>query len=98
MIRYGAQLISENKTNFEDMMTAILTLMLGALGLGQAFADIGDQKAGLLAASRIFQVRHLILFAPSVYLTRLFPSFSFLSTHLFIDTTEFISLVCIAVD
>ena len=36
-------------------MTAILCLMLGALGLGQALADIGDQKAGIEAAERIFQ-------------------------------------------
>ena len=28
--------------------------MLGALGLGQAMNDIGDQKEGLLAAKRIF--------------------------------------------
>ncbi len=37
-------------------MTAILCLMLGALGLGTAFADMGDQKEGLQAAHRIFQV------------------------------------------
>ena len=37
-----------------DMMTAILCLMLGALGLGQALTDLGDQKAGLMAAKRIF--------------------------------------------
>ena len=28
-------------------MTAILTLMLGALGLGTALADMGDQKEGV---------------------------------------------------
>ena len=37
------------------MMTAILCLMLGALGLGQALADVGDQKEGVLAAHRIFK-------------------------------------------
>jgi ATP-binding cassette, subfamily B (MDR/TAP), member 1 len=36
-------------------MTAILTLMLGALGLGQALSDLGDQKQALQAADRIFQ-------------------------------------------
>jgi hypothetical protein len=36
-------------------MQAILCLMLGALGLGQAMTDMGDQKTGLQAAKRIFQ-------------------------------------------
>lgn len=35
-------------------MTAILSLMLGALGLGTALNDLGDQKDGLKAAKRIF--------------------------------------------
>lgn len=35
-------------------MTAILSLMLGALGLGQALVDMADQKSGLFAAKRIF--------------------------------------------
>lgn len=41
------------------MMTAILVLMLGALGLGTALSDMGDQKAGLQAAHRIFKVFYL---------------------------------------
>jgi len=52
---YGAQLITKNQVTFVDMMQAILTLMLGALGLGQALNDFGDQKQGLQAAARIFQ-------------------------------------------
>ena len=36
-------------------MISIFTLMLGAMGLGQAFNDLADQKQGLLAAKRIFQ-------------------------------------------
>lgn len=35
-------------------MTAILCLMLGALGLGQALTDIGDQTAGIEVAGKIF--------------------------------------------
>jgi ATP-binding cassette subfamily B (MDR/TAP) protein 1 len=35
-------------------MTAMLALMLGALGLGQALNDLGDQKEGMMAANRIF--------------------------------------------
>jgi ATP-binding cassette, subfamily B (MDR/TAP), member 1 len=36
------------------LMTAIMTLMLGAFGLGAAMTDLGDQKEGLLAAKRVF--------------------------------------------
>jgi ATP-binding cassette subfamily B (MDR/TAP) protein 1 len=52
---YGSQLIKDGKITFVELMTAILTLMLGALGLGQALADMGDQKAGVEIADRIFQ-------------------------------------------
>eukprot|EP01040_Poterioochromonas_malhamensis_P002792 gene2792-2974_t len=52
---YGAQLIEDGEIEFVDLMTAILTLMLGALGLGQALADGGDQKAGIRIADRIFR-------------------------------------------
>lgn len=52
---YGSTLIVEGEVEFQGMMTAILCLMLGALGLGQALNDIGDQKAGIEAAKRIFE-------------------------------------------
>jgi hypothetical protein len=41
---YGSTLIANNEVSFEEMMQAILCLMLGALGLGQALNGIGDQK------------------------------------------------------
>ena len=44
------------EVTFVNLMTAILTLMLGALGLGQATADLGDSKAGLMTATRCFQL------------------------------------------
>jgi hypothetical protein len=37
---YGSTLISSGQVTFQNMMTAILTLMLGALGLGQAIITI----------------------------------------------------------
>jgi hypothetical protein len=37
------------------MMTAIFTMLLGALGVGQALMDMGDQRVGLQAARRIFR-------------------------------------------
>lgn len=52
---YGSTLIESGDVEFEQMMTAILSLMLGALGLGQAMIDMGDQKAGLIAAKRVFK-------------------------------------------
>ena len=52
---FGSTLIVKGEVEFEGMMTAILCLMLGALGLGQALNDIGDQKAGIEAAKRIFE-------------------------------------------
>ena len=53
--RYGAQLLVEGKVTFVEMETAIFTLMLGALGLGIAFADLGDQQEGLQVANRVFK-------------------------------------------
>jgi hypothetical protein len=41
-IRYGASLIVEGSITFEQLMTAMLALMFGALGLGQALNDLGD--------------------------------------------------------
>lgn len=51
---YGSTLVAKGDVTFEEMMTAILTLMLGALGLGTALADVGDQTEGMKAAARIF--------------------------------------------
>jgi ATP-binding cassette subfamily B (MDR/TAP) protein 1 len=52
---YGAQLIQDGTITFVQLMTAILTLMLGALGLGQALTDMGDQAAAVEIADRIFR-------------------------------------------
>lgn len=52
--RYGQHLMNKGKVDFMGMMTAIFSLMLGALGIGQALIDLGDQEEGLAAARRIF--------------------------------------------
>ena len=52
---YGASLIKKGEISFLQLMSAILTLMLGALGLGTAISDMGDQKLGIQTASRIFK-------------------------------------------
>ncbi len=51
---YSAQLIVHDGLSFVHMITAMLTLMLGTLGLGQALNEVGDQKEGIEAAHRIF--------------------------------------------
>jgi len=53
--RYGSILILSNDIKFVDLMTAMLALMLGALGLGQAMNDMTDQKEGLAAMKRIYE-------------------------------------------
>jgi ATP-binding cassette subfamily B (MDR/TAP) protein 1 len=52
---YGSTLIKSGDITFLQMMCSILTLMLGALGLGTALADLGDQKVGIVTADRIFK-------------------------------------------
>lgn len=47
--------MNKDKVDFMGMMTAIFSLMLGALGIGQALIDLGDQEEGLAAARRIFR-------------------------------------------
>ena len=52
---YGAHLIVDGEITFRQLLTAIMSLMLGAFGLGAAMTDLGDQKEGLLAAKRVFE-------------------------------------------
>jgi ABC-type multidrug transport system fused ATPase/permease subunit len=52
---YGSTLISAGDVTFVNMMTSLLSLMMGAVGLGSAINEMGDQQEGYLAAKRIFQ-------------------------------------------
>lgn len=36
-------------------MTSIFTIMFGAMGLGAALSDLGDQQEGIIAAKSIFE-------------------------------------------
>jgi len=51
---YGGELMSKNEITFEDMYIAMLSLMMGTFGLGQALSDLGDQQGALNAAKRVF--------------------------------------------
>ena len=46
-LRYGSTLIIDGSISFVQLMTAMLALMLGALGLGQALNDLGEQHADM---------------------------------------------------
>jgi hypothetical protein len=67
------------------METAIFTLMLGALGLGIALGDLGDQQQGLQVAHRVFQaiedgVKYsLFPFQPLYLFSHYFLFFAFLN-------------------
>jgi len=52
---YGSTLINSGEITFEQLMIAIFSLMLGALGLGQALAGLNKQVNGVEAAGRIFK-------------------------------------------
>jgi ATP-binding cassette subfamily B (MDR/TAP) protein 1 len=53
---YGAQLIDKGEITFEELLISMMTLMLGAYGLGQALTDLGDQKQALKIAKKIFDL------------------------------------------
>jgi ATP-binding cassette subfamily B (MDR/TAP) protein 1 len=53
---YGSQLLKDEEITFEEMLIAMLTLMLGALGLGHALADLSDQTTAVQAAKRMFKI------------------------------------------
>ena len=52
---YGAKLIANGEITMLQLMTAILALMMGAMGLGHAMADLGDTKLAITVADRIFR-------------------------------------------
>jgi arginine decarboxylase-like protein len=64
----------DGEISFEDLMTAIMCLMLATFGLGSAMSDIGDQKSGIQAAHRIFDVSHLVfnIYLQSVHIYIIF--------------------------
>lgn len=51
---YGSQLLLHDGLSFENLMIAIMTLMMGAIGLGGALRDMGDQTVAAEIASRVF--------------------------------------------
>jgi len=54
----GAKLIAKGKIDFLQLMTALLTIILASIGLGQTTADSGDQSEAAAATDRIFTLLH----------------------------------------
>jgi ATP-binding cassette subfamily B (MDR/TAP) protein 1 len=53
---FGTYLIKNDLKSSTLVIRAIFVLMIGLMGIGFSVADIGDQKLGLQAAERIFEV------------------------------------------
>lgn len=53
---YGSTLMKDGEISYEELLIAIMSLMFGTFGIGQALNDMGDQKQGLEAAKRIFKI------------------------------------------
>ena len=53
---YGSTLMVDEEISYEELMIAMMSLMFGTFGIGQAMNDMGDQKQALFAARRIFKV------------------------------------------
>lgn len=53
---FGGNLVSEGKYNFQEMMQAIMAILMGAMGLGQALTDMADVKEGREATNRVLDL------------------------------------------
>jgi ATP-binding cassette subfamily B (MDR/TAP) protein 1 len=53
---YGSQLIEKGELTVVQVLSAIMCLMIGALGLGDALRGWGDQQLGIQAAHRMFGI------------------------------------------
>ena len=64
--RFGSQLVKKGEIDFLQLMTSIFTIMFGAMGLGSALSDLGDQQEGIIAAKSIFETIDQGLFSSIV--------------------------------
>jgi ATP-binding cassette, subfamily B (MDR/TAP), member 1 len=53
---YGSTLMEDGEITYEELLIAIMALMFGTFGIGQALNDMGDQKQAIFAAKRIFKL------------------------------------------
>lgn len=52
----GIKLMVNGKVTFQDFFVALLAVMFAAFGVGQANADFGARRKGLVAAARMFSI------------------------------------------
>ena len=50
---YGGKLVARHKYDFQEMMVAIMAILMGAMGLGEALTDIGDMKEAQAGTDRV---------------------------------------------
>lgn len=53
---FGGKLVSDGKYTFNQMMTAIMSILMGAMGLGQALTDMADVEEGRRATNRVLDL------------------------------------------
>lgn len=63
-------------------MTSIFTIMFGAMGLGSALTDLGDQQEGIIAAKSIFETIDQGLFSSLASVIMLFADDFVMISHL----------------
>ncbi len=53
---FGGSLVSDGKYSFKEMMMAIMSILMGAMGLGQALTDMADVEEGRRATNRVLDL------------------------------------------
>lgn len=53
---FGGSLVQDGKYTFQEMMQAIMSILMGAMGLGQALTDMADVKEGREATERVLDL------------------------------------------
>ena len=53
---FGGSLVADGKYTFQEMMMAIMSILMGAMGLGQALTDMADVKEGREATNRVLDL------------------------------------------
>lgn len=55
---YGGKLVMKGKYEFQEMMVAILSILMGAMGLGEALGDMGDMNEARAATDRVLDLMY----------------------------------------
>ena len=61
---YGSTLIKKGEITFLQLLRSLFCIMFGAMGMGSALNDMGDQGKGIRAAARIFKEQDEAMSSP----------------------------------